>query len=318
MASQTSPGATRSSTVSASRAKANITITTPANGSTWLTTTRLRHSMRRSFAATSRAMRSTAHAGLRGPVAGVLESGSRSRRPTSCTWPAMTSTASRGQRAGPLELVAGDDDRGARRPRPGAAWRRARRDRRRRARRAARRAATAGPRRATRQASAVRRFCPADSRRTGTSASRPARPRRSHRGVDLGGGGTDGGAPEAHVLGDGQVEVQPVAVAEQADAPADVLADRWRGRSPSTRAGAPGERHQPGAQAQQRGLAGAVRAPQQHDLARRSTRSVAPASAGKLPSTATASSSSTTGMDDTLGRTSPSTPAPRPGADPRR
>ena len=62
--------------------------------------------------------------------------------------------------------------------RPGAACGPARRARSRRARRAARRAATAGPA-GDEQASAVRRRWPADSLRTGTSASRSPTPSRS-------------------------------------------------------------------------------------------------------------------------------------------
>ena len=54
VASHTSPGATRTSRSSLSRAKANSTITIAANGSTWLMRTRLRNSIRRSFAATRR------------------------------------------------------------------------------------------------------------------------------------------------------------------------------------------------------------------------------------------------------------------------
>ena len=41
------------------------------------------------------------------------------------------------------------------------------------------------------------------------------------------------GAPEPDVLGDGEVEVQPVLVAEQPDVLADRLAVGWRGRSPA-------------------------------------------------------------------------------------
>src|SRR6478752_4893203 len=55
VASQIRPGATRLSTASSSRAKPNITRTTRANGTTWLSTIRLRSSMRRSLAAISRA-----------------------------------------------------------------------------------------------------------------------------------------------------------------------------------------------------------------------------------------------------------------------
>ena len=66
-------------------------------------------------------------------------------------------------------------------------------------------------------------------------------------------------APEADVLGDGEVEVEPVAVAEQADAPAHGGAV-GRQVAAEHRPGPAGERDQPGAHPQQRRLAGAVRA----------------------------------------------------------
>ena len=138
VASHTSPGATRCSTESASSANAKITIVTPANGSTWLTNTRLFHSIRRSFAATKRAIAQRAHV----PPSRVVpapESGG------TCSWtrPAMMSTERRRQRTGPFEFVAGDQDR-----RPGRRGlaqrpRRVRHAPMRRGRRGVRRAATA-------------------------------------------------------------------------------------------------------------------------------------------------------------------------------
>ena len=214
---------------------------------------------------------------------------------TRTIWPATTSTMRVGEGAGPLELVAGDDHR-----RPGA-------DRLAEQASSSSRPSASRPacgsssshssaRRATRQASAVRRRWPADSLPTGTSrkpavdaraARSPRRPPRREAPTV---------APQKlDVLGDGEIAVETVAVPEQADPRADRVAVAWRGRARAHDPVAAGEREQPGAQPQQRRLAGPVRALQEHDLARGRPRSVAPASAGKPPSTATASSSTTTG-----------------------
>ena len=190
----------------ASRAKANITIVTAANGSTWLMTTRLRRSIRRSLAGdqpgdrasrfTARLLDDLAGDDLDDPV---------------------------GERAGALELVAGDDHRRA----DAAAWRST-------ASSSSRPAASSpawgsssshsSARRATRHASAVRRRWPADSLRTGTSREPSADSEPFDRRVDLVGRGADGRTPEPDVLGDGEVGVQTVAVAEQADPRPDRLA----------------------------------------------------------------------------------------------
>ena len=112
----------------------------------------------------------------------------------------------------------------------------------------------------------MRRCWPADRRRTGSAASRPVEAEAFHGRVDLGGCRPDRGAPEADVLGDREVEVEAVAVTEQADAPAH-LAAFGRQVAAEHGAGATGEREQPGAHPQQRRLAGAVRPAEQHDLA---------------------------------------------------
>ena len=211
-----------------SRAKANITITMAANGSTWLSATRLRHSMRRSLPATSSAVRTAlmSHRSVRRPsVAGsgqrrpawpgnaVIGPGRRRRRRSG--WPANRPAPARGWRR----------PRSRRTPPPGAAWRRARRGRRRRGRRAARRAATAAPAGRPGTPSAVRRCWPAERRRTGSVGepageaeavhrrrrSRPASPRPSPPRT---------GRSRLTV----QVEVEAVAVAEQPDAAADLVA----------------------------------------------------------------------------------------------
>ena len=107
-------------------------------------------------------------------------------------------------------------------PRPGGGWRRGRR------------VQASSPacgsssshssaRRTTRQASAVRRCCPADSvapgRWRGGRRGRAARAPRRALGV-----GADRRAPERDVLAHGQVEVETVAVAEEPDEPAQPFA----------------------------------------------------------------------------------------------
>jgi hypothetical protein len=87
-----------------------------------------------------------------------------------------------------------------------------------------------------------------------------------HRGAGLLGAGADGVAPEANVLLDGQVEIQPVLVSEHADVAAHVVALRDE-IEPEDRARPTHQRHEAGAQPEQCGLAGAVGSPQQHDLA---------------------------------------------------
>ena len=86
-------------------------------------------------------------------------------------------------------------------------------------------------RRAIRQASAVRRRCPAESLRTGTSPSRPPSPMRSSDGGDLGVGGPDRRPPERDVLVDGEVGVEAVGVAEQADTRRGRPGAAWRDRA---------------------------------------------------------------------------------------
>ena len=101
-------------------------------------------------------------------------------------------------------------------------------------------------------------------------------------------------APQnADVLGDREVGVQPVGVAEQADPGAHGLALLGQVEAEHRRRAAR-RRQQPGAQPQQRGLAGAVR-PGSSTISPRRTVRVAPASAGKRSRTATTSTSWTTG-----------------------
>ena len=229
-----------------SRAKANITITTAANGSTWLRPTRLRHSTRRSLPATSHAVRTVAHGRLDHLAGDDVD-------------------AAGGQRAGPLQLVAGDDD--------GRAGGRGL------AQRGVELVAPGGvepgvglveqPQLGPAGHEAGQRGAPLLAGREAADRERgePARQAEAfHRRVDLGPRRADRGAPEAHVLGDGEVEVQAVAVAEQADAAAHRVA---LGRQVAAEhgPGAAGERHEPGAHPQQRRLAGAVGTAEQHDLA---------------------------------------------------
>ena len=71
-------------------------------------------------------------------------------------------------------------------------------------------------RRATSAASAVRRRWPADRRADRGAGEAAGQPEPVQRGVDLRVAGAHGAAPEADVLGDGQVVVEAVGVAEQA------------------------------------------------------------------------------------------------------
>ena len=233
---------------SRSRAKANITITIAANGSTWLSATRLRHSMRRSLPATSRRR---AH-----------DASSRAPR----TWPATTSTQRVASDPARSSSWLATIDRGAGRRRPGAAWRRARRGRRRRGRRAARRAATAGPGgrrgRPARCAAAGRPTggAPAARRggRPGRAAPAPRRPRRRWRPTV---------APQKRTF-----SVTERSRYSPLRWPSRPTRRRTRGAvggqvAAEHRAAAAGQREQPGAHPQQRRLAGAVGPAQQDDLA---------------------------------------------------
>jgi hypothetical protein len=87
-----------------------------------------------------------------------------------------------------------------------------------------------------------------------------------HRREHLGRRRSDRRSPEPDVLGDGEIQVEPVLVAEQTHGPADRLSMGAEIESEHA-AAAPHQRQQPGAEPQQCGLAGAVRAAQQHDLA---------------------------------------------------
>ena len=115
-----------------SRAKANITITIAGER---------QHLVERDAAAPLDAQVLARRSAERAPTHASLPA-SPAR---SWTCPPTTSTHAGGQRAGPVELVAGDDHRRARRRGLAQRWRRGRRGRRRRGRRAARRAATARP-----------------------------------------------------------------------------------------------------------------------------------------------------------------------------
>jgi hypothetical protein len=87
-----------------------------------------------------------------------------------------------------------------------------------------------------------------------------------HRGVDLVLAGPRRRAPEGHVLAHREVGVQAVAVTDEADprpdcGPIGGQVDAQHGGRATL------QRQQPGAQPQQRGLAGTVRAAQHDDLA---------------------------------------------------
>ena len=134
-------------------------------------------------------------------------------------------------------------------------------------------------RRATSAARAVRRRWPAERRPTAVPARRPARPSRSSAVSISDVAGADGSAPEADVLGDGQVFVEAVVVAEQADAGPDGAAVGGQVDAEDGRL-APAHRQEARAQLQERGLARAVRSLQQHDLAPRRRRGWRPPGPG--------------------------------------
>ena len=85
-----------------------------------------------------------------------------------------------------------------------------------------------------------------------------------HRDRGFGGAASSLG-PEAHVLGDGEVVVEPGGVAEQGDVPAHGLPVAPQVDA-EHRGLAPDDRHQAGDGPQQRGLAGTVGSPEEHDL----------------------------------------------------
>ena len=89
------------------------------------------------------------------------------------------------------------------------------------------------------------------------AAAGPARPMRSSAAADLVRRRADRRAPELDVLGDGEIGVEAVGVAEQADARPHSLTLLGEVETQHHR-GATGQRQQPGAQSQQGGLAGAV------------------------------------------------------------
>ena len=249
---------------SGSSANANSRITISPNGRICCAVTRDRASIRRSLPATSAASRQrfTRHPD-RSTSLGVgdrLDAGPRR------AWPAAITTSRVGERPGVLELVRrhqhGPALGRARRRRP----RRAPRGPRRRGRRGARRAAGAADRATSATASARRRRCPAESRRWTTSATAP-RPRRSsaasassvvaarRRGRRSAGSPARSGRRSRRSRG------------RRGRGRAGRPCGRRRGRGRAPRL-ARVQRHQAGEQAQQRGLARAVRAREQHDLAR--------------------------------------------------
>ena len=136
----------------------------------------------------------------------------------------------------------------------------------------------------------MRRRCPADSLRTGTSLKPAGQAHALERGRDLVGRGADRRSPERHVLGDREIGVQAVGVAEQADTGAHRLALRRPGRGPSTiavpRAGGSSPAH-----SRSSVVLPAPFGPVEQTISPRRTVSVAPASAGKRSRTATTSTS---------------------------
>ena len=145
-------------------------------------------------------------------------------------WPATTSTVRVGQRAGPLELVTGDDDR---RPR-----------RRRLAEQGVELVAALGVEAGVRLVEQPQLGATGDEARQRGAAplagrqradrdvgEPPGEPEPLDRRLDLVARGTDRRAPEPDVLGDGEIGVEAVGVPEQADPRADRVALAWPGRT---------------------------------------------------------------------------------------
>ena len=91
-------------------------------------------------------------------------------------------------------------------------------------------------------------------------------PEARQRGVDVGGRGASGPAPETDVVGHREVVVETGLVGEHPHVGADGtrIADEV---DPGDRRLALDHRHEAGARAEERGLAGSVRALEEHDLA---------------------------------------------------
>jgi hypothetical protein len=112
----------------------------------------------------------------------------------------------------------------------------------------------------------VRRFWPAESRETTTSREPPGDTEPLHRRVDLVAGRAHRRTPERHVLGDGQIGVEPVAVAEHAHPRSDRVAMGHEIESEHPTAPAL-DRQQSGAQPEHARLPGAVGAAEEDHLA---------------------------------------------------
>ena len=122
-----------------------------------------------------------------------------------------------------------------------------------------------------------------------------------HRCMHLGVGGADRRTPEPDVLGDGEVAGTARSGGRAARRFGGSTRGAWRDRDPARcrcRAPVAAVRRTAAAASSCLRRSG----PRSSTISPSSTRSVAPASAGNRPSTATASSRSTTDMPDTLGR----------------
>ena len=222
-------------------AKPNITITTAANGSTWLRATRLRHSTSRSRRAISRA-----------------ESNQLTVSPDTSTVPPTMSTTREASGIGAVGLVAGNEH--------GDAGRRGLTDDR------VEVVATGGVEAGVRLVEQPQ-LGAADHEAGERGAPLLAGGQPPHRDIGQTTGQTetferrhplvlgcpDRRSPEGDVLRHGEVEVQPVAVAEHADERPEPVS---LGGQVAAEHGAPptSEWHEARAESQQRGLAGAVRA----------------------------------------------------------
>ena len=257
----------RARRVSGSRANANSTSTSRANGSDLVERRPASAaSMRRSLPATS--ARVTEHGRPR-PVR------RRPHRPRATVGPVGHVPADDGARSapasavGPVELVGGDDHRGARRRGLGARGRRPRRGPSASSPAWGSSSSHSSGRRAS--ITAMRRPPALAGREPGRRprrGSRPSRPRPAMAASASAGRRLGGPRPEAHVVGHGEVVVEHGGVAEQADPAAHGRGGRCAGRGRAPRRCPTTTGTRPASVRRSVVLPGPVRALEQHDLAR--------------------------------------------------
>ena len=233
-------------------------MTIAANGSTWFSATRLRHSTSRSLRATQPGTCATLAALGRAVDARRAHRRPGRRRPRRCGWPARRPARARGwprstvaPDAAAARSVASSSSRpAASRPACGSS--------------SSHSAGPPGDQAGQRGAPLLAGGEPAHGQRR--------RGGRSARGAPCAASTSPAVAPtvappEAHVLGAPSGPGRARCGGRAGRPAAHLRRDRWPGRDRARRPAPAGQRQQPGAHPQQRRLAGAVGAPQQHDLA---------------------------------------------------